>query len=177
MVLEDGTHLECVIRWTPEELEAIKGIRHLEKGVSINILEFFVVMYAVILWGGKHLKGKVVQVNCDNTAAVSWILKQRGSNKAPIGEFLLQIFVLYSISIDSMIFSQHLAGVLNTHADYLSRSLSLQEISRVPVDTKEDGWWKELSREEVCRHLLSQAITMQSQKHSPPILNLLKSLL
>lgn len=177
MVLEDGTQLECVIRWTPEELEAIKGMRNLEKGVSINILEFFVVMYAVILWGGEHLKGKVVQVNCDNTAAVSWILKQRGSNKAPVGEFLLQIFVLYSISIDSMIFSQHLAGILNTHADYLSRSLSLQEVSRAPVNTKEDDWWKGLSRQEICRSLLSQAMTSQSQKRSPPILSLLKSLL
>ena len=135
-ILEDGNKLKCVIRWTSEELEIIRGLSHIDGGISINVLEFFVVMYAVVLSGKEHLAGKVVQVNCDNTAAVSWILKQCGSNKAPVGEFLVQVFVLYVLSIDCMIIPEHLAGVLNTHADFypdlyfFRKSLMCQSIQR-----------------------------------------------
>ena len=176
MILEDGNKLECVIRWTSEELEIIRGLSHIDGGISINVLEFFVVMYAVVLWGKEHLAGKVVQVHCDNTAAISWILKQRGSNKAPVGEFLVQVFVLYVLSIDCMIIPEHLAGVLNTLADYLSRSIFLQEEPHVPVDIKAEDWWRGLSRKEICRNLLSRSITVQSQRPSLEILKLLRSL-
>ena len=180
IVLEDGQKLECIIRWTPEELNIIKGVLLIEesndKGISINILEFFVVMYAILLWGKDHLKGKVIQVNCDNTSAVSWILKQRGSNKAPIGEFLVQIFVLYSLSIDCMIIPKHFAGILNTHADFLSRSVLLQEQLRQEVDTRAESWWNGLTRQEICRSLLSHSIMKHSDKRSVEILKLVRSL-
>ena len=177
MTLDDGRTIECVIRWTPEELNIIKGMNDIDsRGISINILEFFVVMYAVLLWGKEYMRGKVIQVNCDNTSAVSWILKQRGSNKAPIGEFLVQAFVLYTISIDCMIIPQHLSGVLNTHADFLSRSISLQEKSQPQINTREENWWNRSSREEICRHLLQQSITMQLTKPSLTILSLVRSL-
>ena len=85
MITESGQKLECVIRWIEEELKIIKGLSEelTNNGISINILEFFVVMYAIILWGKDFLKRKIIQINCDNTAAISWILKQRVSNKAP----------------------------------------------------------------------------------------------
>ena len=178
MITESGQKLECVIRWTEEELKIIKGLSEelINNGISINILEFFVVMYAIILWGKDFLKGKIVQINCDNTAAISWILKQRGSNKAPIGEFLVQVYVLYTLSIDCMIIPKHIAGLLNTHADYLSRSLSLQVNHRTKADTREENWWSKLPREEICRNLLNQSIVMLSLRPSLAILQLVRSL-
>ena len=178
MITESGQKLECVIRWTEEELKIIKGLSEelINNGISINILEFFVVMYAIILWGKDFLKGKIVQINCDNTAAISWILKQRGSNKAPIGEFLVQVYVLYTLSIDCMIIPKHIAGLLNTHADYLSRSLSLQVNHQTKADTREENWWSKLPREEICRNLLNQSIVMLSLRPSLAILQLVRSL-
>ena len=83
------------IRWTKEELSLFSlGIPDNFGNMiplSINVLEYFVVMHFVLVWG-RELKGKTIAVNCDNTAAVSWLLKMRGSNKSPVAESLVKLF-------------------------------------------------------------------------------------
>ena len=147
------------IRWTEEELSLFRiGISD-DSGkmvpLSINVMEYFVVMYFVLVWG-KELRAKTIAVNRDNTAAVSWLLKMRGSNKSPVAESLLKLFVLFCTSMDITLLPTHLSGVLNTHADNLSR-LSMYQASDLPaVDTRAESWWQDLPREVICRHLLGR---------------------
>ena len=46
------------------------------------------------------MRGKTIVVNCDNTAAVSWLLKMRGSNKVPVAESLDSEAVRYLLHVD-----------------------------------------------------------------------------
>ena len=70
--------MECEgIRWTRAELQAFE-----ELGVSINVLEFFVAVFYIILWADE-LRGKCVLLECDNTAAVSWLMKKRAVRGSP----------------------------------------------------------------------------------------------
>lgn len=175
---------EGFIRWTPEELEIFdRGIAGSDDGnkadpISINVLEFFTVIYFVMLWG-PSLKGKRIRINCDNTAAISWLLKSRGSNKSPVAESLVKIFVLYCLALDITLVPWHIPGKLNRHADDLSRLLNLQEEQITPwaIDTKTENWWRGLSREACCRQLLIASIVTPSAVPLPQVLQLLQHLL
>ena len=123
------------------------------------------------------MRGKTIVVNCDNTAAVSWLLKMRGSNKVPVAESLVKLFVIYCMSMDITIISKHLKGVLNIHADNLSRLLCYKEHQEKSVDTKIKDWWKDLPREVICRNLLKASVVEPLSMHLPQALQLLKSLL
>ena len=96
----DGVEIlnEGFIRWTREELEMFN--RHLEsstfmthEGVSINVLEFFSLVYFVLRW--RHmLRGSVVKTNCDNAATVSWLSRMRACGRSPVSEVLMKFFAL-----------------------------------------------------------------------------------
>jgi hypothetical protein len=176
---ESSAFLEASIRWSTVEKDAFNNfaVDHGGKPVDINVLEFFTAMYMIMLWGPK-LKGKVIFIQCDNTAAISWLLKSRASNKSPIGETLVQIFSLFCISYDITLNPSFLKGLLNVKADDLSRY-------RVPVhfkdsaglvDIKDAMWWEGQSREAVCRNLLLASIGMPWSTHSRQTLQLLKAL-
>ena len=168
------------IRWTKEELSLFSlGISdNFGNMISLssNVLEYFVVMHFILVWG-RELKEKTFAVNCDNTAAVSWLLKMRGSNKSPVAESLVKLFVLFCTSMDITLLPMHLSGALNTHADNLSRLSIYQENSELLVDTKEETWWLDLPREAVCRSLLKASVLEPSSMPLPKALELLKSLL
>ena len=166
--------LEGFIRWSPEEINAFEsGING--KIIDINVLEFFVVIYFVLLWG-KELKGKVIQIKCDNTAAISWILKMRASNKSPVADTLVKIFALFCVAMDITLLPSHIPGSLNIHADLLSRDLNLQESRKEITNSKEKRWWTGLSRPEICRQLLMASISRPQTVPSHLILDLLKIL-
>ena len=175
---------EGFIRWSPAELaifaQGIAGLDEEKIGdpISINILEFFTVMYFIMLWG-PSLKGKRIRINCDNTAAISWILKSRGSNKSPVAESLVKIFVLYCISLDITLVPRHIPGKLNLRADQLSRLLILQEMWSAPleIDTRTETWWSGRSREDACRQLLTISILRPSAVPLQQALRLLQFLL
>jgi hypothetical protein len=171
---------EGFIRWTEEELllfEVGLGAEHGSEGpISINVLEFFTVMYFIMLWG-PSLKGKRIRINCDNTAAIAWLMKSRGSNKSPVAQSLVKAFVVYCVAMDITITPRHIPGVLNTKADILSRLISLQEIFKSVPDIKTETWWKGLSRAEICRGFLRASILEPSSMPLQKALDLVKSLL
>ena len=175
---------EGFIRWSPSELAIFaRGIAgsydsEISDPISINVLEFFTVMYYVMLWG-PSLRGKRIRINCDNTAAISWILKSRGSNKSPVAESLIKIFVLFCISLDITLVPRHIPGRLNLKADQLSRMLHLQEawLADSEIDTKMEIWWNGLSKEVACRQLLTISILRPSAVPLQKALKLLQFLL
>ena len=158
---------EAMIRWSTLEVKAFEkfGVDHDGKPVDINVMEYFVIVYLVMLWGRK-LRGKRVGIRCDNTAAVAWLQKHRASNKSPIGETLVHVFSLYCITNHITLVPLHIEGELNVKADFNSRcmdydKLEVRELGRhVEVDLKDEQWWKGQTREVICRNLLLAATTM-----------------
>jgi hypothetical protein len=64
---------DSAIRWTKRELEMF-----LEGEIYINTLEYFAAVYCIMLWGDR-LRGHVISLECDNTAAVAWLSKGRAT--------------------------------------------------------------------------------------------------
>ena len=92
-IIEEG-----FIRWSKEEIELfekrlISSASNSQAGVSINVLEFFSVVYFVLIWRDK-LKGCVVKTNCDNTATVAWLKRMRASGQSWVSESLMKLFSL-----------------------------------------------------------------------------------
>ena len=172
---ESGEKKECWIRWTPEEILTIEKSKS-EGGISINELEFIAVMYAIIFWGSE-LHSKCVQIKCDNTTAISWIMKLRGSNKSPIAEFLVQLFVLYCMMTDIVVVADHIPGVLNTFADILSRDICLQEEYDLEDTSKEENLSSEQKRRILLRRILKKSIASHQSMHLQDQLKLVKELL
>ena len=69
MDISKSTLATSRVRWCAEELQMFESM-----GMSINVLEFFQQAYSVLLWENK-LSGSIVQMFCDNTAAVACIQK------------------------------------------------------------------------------------------------------
>ena len=114
-------HGKGCLRWTVDELAAIAS----NPGI-INILEYITVIYYVLCWG--HLfRNSVVAVRCDNTAAVSWLSKNRSGGQLKAAYDLVQIAALFMASYNIKLLCTHLAGILNILADDLSRDVNLQE--------------------------------------------------
>ena len=174
---------EAMIRWSDEELAAFKDFAANNDGkpIDINVMEYFVIVYLVMLWG-EELRGKCVGIRCDNTAAVSWLQKHRASNKSPVGETLVHVFSLYCITNHITLVPLHIKGELNVKADFISRCLvpsafNLQEEGRsVRVDIKDAQWWRNLSREGVCRNFLLASVAMPWTIPLRETLSLLKAL-
>ena len=109
------------IRWSHDELMAI-----LNWPGSINVLEYMVVIYYTILWSDRF-SGSVVAVLCDNTAAVAWLNKNRTGVLAEAAYTAVQFASIILSYLSIRILATHLAGDLNTRADFLSRDVSLLE--------------------------------------------------
>jgi hypothetical protein len=109
------------LRWSAEELAAIDS----SPGI-INILEYITVIYFVLCWG-HLLRDSVVAVRCDNTAAVSWLSKNRSGGQLKAAYDLVQIASLFMAAHNIKLLCSHLAGALNVLADHLSRDVTLQE--------------------------------------------------
>jgi hypothetical protein len=172
---EHGKRIECWIRWSDDELEFIKKSK-IEGGISINELEFIAVMYAVILWG-RSMRGKTIKMMCDNTTAISWIMKQRGCNKSPVAEYLVQVFVLYTMMMDIAIVAEHISGVINQYADLLSRNVVLQEMSNLEDNTEVKIVLNEESRKKYLRMILKNSITRPLDMRSQTVLDQVNDLL
>ena len=87
---------------------------------NINIvhLEMLNVLVALRLWG-KHLKGKVVQIHCDNFAVVNVLNTGRGRDP-----YLLAVarnICMLSAQGDIRLQVVHVLGKCNVIADLLSR--------------------------------------------------------
>ena len=172
---ESGMKKECWIRWLPEEIQAIEKSKA-EGGISINELEFIAVMYAIIFWGAE-LHNKSIQIKCDNTTAISWIMKLRGSNKSPIAEFLVQLFVLYCMMTDIVVVADHIPGIDNNHADFLSRDIHLQEELNQEATSREEKVLSERKRRMLLREILKKSIISHQSTPLPNLLSLVKDLL
>jgi hypothetical protein len=158
------------VRWTLHELQIFNAMN-----VSINVMEYFQEAYSVLLWGNR-LSGSVVHVYCDNTAAVSWIHNSRGNVHAVGLMPLLRLLTIYCFIKKITLVSSHIPGVENILADKLSRELF--DIVQEGKATLEIGhWWKNLSRQELCRRLLEVAIVKPNLLHSNLLLGPLRVLL
>ena len=171
-IIEEG-----FIRRSKEEIELfekrlISSDSNPQAGVSINVLEFFAVVYFVLI-GRDKLKGCVVKTNCDNTVTVVWLKRMRASGQSWVSESLMKLFSLVCLKFDIVFISCHFAGLLNVHGDRLSRDISLQENFVPAGNIKYKDWWNGLSATEVSRNFLLRCIL---QQWDPPLQDLLKLL-
>jgi hypothetical protein len=161
------------IRWTRAEFAAFKAL-----GVSINVLEYFAVVFYVLLWA-RELRGAVVKVECDNTSAVSWLLKSRATRGTPVADVLVKLFTLFTYRMSIVVLPSHLRGVDNVVADFRSRDLTYahQEQDEGIVDISGDGEWsRRCSRRELCRSLLFNCVTHPERMHGQVVAEVLTTL-
>ena len=149
-------------RWSAEELVVFQEFResHDGKPLDINVMEYFTIIFLVMLWGSE-LAGQRVGVRCDNTAAVAWLQKSRASNKSPVAEAMVHAFSLYCIRLRIVLVPLHIKGIENVLADDLSRVVTvlMQGVPEGAVaDTRAESWWLGLSREEICRNFLKVSV-------------------
>ena len=139
------------IRWTRAELEAFRNL-----GISINVLEYFAAMFYIIVWA-EEFENRVIHVECDNTAAVSWLMKSRANGQNATANALAQIFTLFLLRHRISLFCTHLAGVKNVVADFNSRDLFIcpQEADEGIVDGHLSS---NSNRRDCCRNLLYNVV-------------------
>ena len=154
------------LRWTKAEMNTFQQMK-----TSINVLEYFTVIYYVMVWGNLF-RNQVIHVKCDNTAAVSWIMRNRAKHNSA-ADSLARIFSLFCLSHNITIICTHIKGVENVLADYLSRDLVL---ATQAADERDGTGYTSLPRAEVCRRLLTLCITQSSKMHGQEILTLLTRL-
>jgi hypothetical protein len=104
--------------WSDEE-RYIFGTAALES-TDINVLEFVTAILAVIT-ERETLRGHVVRINVDNTAAISWLNKLRVKHEW--GQMWVALLVYVMLEYKIIIVCLHIAGIANTVADDLSRFL------------------------------------------------------
>jgi len=157
------------MRWTLEEMRVFE-----EMGVSINVLEYFVAIYYVMLWSDE-CKNKVVHIECDNTAAVAWLVKGR-AGRSVFADALAKIFCLFCLKLNITIVSTHIPGVENDIADFKSRDLDF-----LPQDADEiksaGGTLRGSTKKESCRRLLLLCIVQAESMDTQKLLMVLTELL
>ena len=95
-------------RWTPTE-----ALNH------INYLELLAIFLSLKALCGAH-KNKHIQVQCDNTTAVSYINNMGGSKSIPCNEVTKQIWAL-CIANNNWLSAIYLSGCNNVEADAESK--------------------------------------------------------
>jgi len=103
-------------KWSPAE-KLLFGRGDL---TDINGLEFVTAVCAVI-GNREYLRGKVVHLHVDNTAAVTWLNKQRTSQL--FGQTWIKLLISVLLTHDILLDCVHIAGEANVFADALSRFL------------------------------------------------------
>jgi hypothetical protein len=162
------------IRWTRAELEVFRGMN-----ISINVLEYFTAMFYVMVWESEF-EGRVIHVECDNTAAVSWLMKKRAVRGSAPTDCLVRLLSLFCLRENIVVTSLHIKGTDNVIADFRSRDLDY-----LPQDSDEelvnrvlqggsafDGW----SRRELCRSVLLLCVAKPAEMLGPRGLELLTRL-
>ena len=160
---------DSAIRWTKEEIKMFEEI-----GVSINVLEYYVVVFYVLLWG-KNFSNKVIHVQCDNTSAVSWIVKSR-ANHNPAADSLAKLLSLFCLRYNITIICTHISGVDNVIADFHSRDLiylSQDADEEITLGALQNA----SSRKECCRKLLKISVLKPETLRGPRILKVLMGVL
>jgi hypothetical protein len=162
------------IRWTQAELAAFELM-----AVSINVLEFFVAVFYILLWADEF-RGKCVLLECDNIAAVSWLMKKRAVRGSAPTDCLVRLLSLFCLRESIIVTSLHIKGTDNTIADFRSRDLDyLPQNSDEGLVNRElqggsafDGW----SRRELCRSVLLLCVMRPAEMLGPRGLELLMRL-
>jgi hypothetical protein len=104
--------------WSTEEKEFF-GTAGL-KATDINVLEFVTAILAIIS-ERSTLRGRIVRINVDNTAAISWLNKLRAKHQ--FGQLWVALVVTVMLEYNITVICMHIAGVDNIIADDLSRYL------------------------------------------------------
>jgi hypothetical protein len=157
------------IRWTMTELKVFGDL-----GVSINVLEYFVAIFYVMLWV-EDFRGRCVSLECDNTAAVSWLMKKRATGGAPHTDSLVKMFSLFCLYEKIVIISTHIRGIHNTLADFRSRDLDFAAQDADEALLGSGGILgatsNACSRLELCRRALLLCVTQPEEMHWARILS------
>ena len=168
------------IRWTRQEMQIFIAMN-----VSINVLEYFIVIYHIMLHGDLY-GGQVVHIECDNTSAISWIMKNKTKNKTA-ADSLARIFSLFCLTYNITIICIHIKGVDNTIADFRSRDLLLASqdadeeetdpvLTPIPDPERVGQTFNSCQRTKACRQLLKICLEVQGQMHGHQILKALTDL-
>ena len=168
------------IRWTRQEIQIFTDMN-----VSINVLEYFIVIYHIMLHGDLY-EGQVVHVECDNTSAIAWIMKNKTKNKTA-ADSLARIFSLFCLTYRITIICIHIRGVDNIIADFRSRDLSLAAqgadeedldlpLSEIPGQEEIGQTSNRCPRAKACRELLRICLGNQGQMHGQQVLKALTGL-
>ena len=118
--------------WSPEE-----------RAYHINVLELLAVYYALKAFiKSNHFHPQLVMILSDNTSAVSHINKMGGTRSQQLVSLARTVWewcLLHQITLQA----QHLPGVLNWTADFLSRHLTDRSdwILEEQVFTVLNRWW------------------------------------
>ena len=183
----------CSLQWTTAELAWFAKLK-----VSINTLEFFAFLYCLLVWScdeeiGPLLRDAVIDAELDNTAAISYLLKHRANSKST-AHCIVRLYSLAVALFGWSIVSSHLAGVLNTRADALSRireaivfadpcclrrfqvDQSSQARSLAADLQKVSTSSSALSTAALCRQLLLDSITQPESMLTPTLVGRLRSL-
>jgi hypothetical protein len=153
------------IRWSRDKLSAIS----LWEG-CVSVLEYMVVVYYILLWSDT-LWDSVVAVLCDNTAAVSWLNKNRTGVQCEAAYTAVQFASILLSSLAIRVSANHVAGSLNTRADDLSRDLTLTAQDEIPPSAYSD---RAQSFADLWRNLLERVLLQPSTV--PDLLELRKVL-
>ena len=154
---------EC-IRWTKREVEMFATWK-----VTINVLEYFTVVYYIMLWA--HLMvGRVVHVECDNTSAVKWLMSNRARSECEGVDAITKLFSLFCLVYNITIVCVHIKGELNVIADLNSRSLMLaaQDADEAIMAGMPSGV---SVRRAHLRQLLYRCVTRPSEMHLQTVLS------
>jgi hypothetical protein len=104
--------------WSDQERQLF-GATELQL-TDINILEFVTAILAIIT-ERSTLRGRIVRINVDNTAAISWLNKLRAKHE--FGQLWVALVVTVLLEYNIIIICMHIPGVANIIADDLSRFL------------------------------------------------------
>lgn len=92
---------------------------------DINALEFVTAICAIIA-NREHLRHKLIHLHVDNTSAVIWLNKLRTSQDS--GQSWIRLLISILLEYDIILDCTYIPGIINVHADALSRYLQTQSI-------------------------------------------------
>jgi len=152
----DSPFTVIAIRWTRVEFEMFARCN-----ISINILEYFAFIFFIILYA-PILRGKIIDTEIDNMAALSWISKERSS--IPWADDLSRIFILVCMLYDIRIIASHIKGTNNTIPDFRSRDLETfpQDLDEAVMSANTTNS-QPSSRLTICRSLLYNIVNKPSR--------------
>ena len=156
--------------------------------IHINVLEFAVVVFAIMLWA-PLLRGQVVSIGTDNTACLCWLMKNKSASG--VADALLKILALTCILYDIRIVAHHVAGVINFTGDWLSRVAGIdicdeRHFLAGAQRNAQDKFIAELlemskpnsqfNRRDICRAILTRVMIHPDEMTLPLLINIMVTL-